>query len=302
MEKFRANGKILLSGEYVVLDGALSLALPTRFGQSLEVSKAEKKGFFWESYSSENKIWFKTELFKKNDCEKTKMLENILLKAGELNPRFLKENKAVLVKTFLDFPDNWGLGSSSTLIYCIAQWAKVNVFELFFRSFTGSGYDIACAGNNTPLFYYLKGSKPVFYPVSFNPEYKNKIFFVHQNKKQNSQEGILQYRKFKKSKVKIIQEISQISENIVRNQKEEHFAFFEELLTLHEEIISKCIQLKPLKEEKFPDFTGSIKSLGAWGGDFFLATGEEFFVKSYFNEKGFNTILSFDEMFIPHQL
>ena len=34
---FFGHGKILLSGEYLVLDGALSLALPTKVGQSLSV-------------------------------------------------------------------------------------------------------------------------------------------------------------------------------------------------------------------------------------------------------------------------
>ena len=34
-QKFYGNGKLLLTGEYFVLDGALSLALPTKFGQNL---------------------------------------------------------------------------------------------------------------------------------------------------------------------------------------------------------------------------------------------------------------------------
>lgn len=44
----RANGKLLLTGEYLVLDGALSLAFPTRKGQTLLAKKSEKKGFFWK--------------------------------------------------------------------------------------------------------------------------------------------------------------------------------------------------------------------------------------------------------------
>ena len=32
-----SNGKLLISGEYVILDGALSLAVPTLFGQYLEI-------------------------------------------------------------------------------------------------------------------------------------------------------------------------------------------------------------------------------------------------------------------------
>lgn len=36
---FYSNGKLLLSGEYAVLDGALSLAVPTKYGQLLSVKK-----------------------------------------------------------------------------------------------------------------------------------------------------------------------------------------------------------------------------------------------------------------------
>jgi len=39
LETYRSNGKLLLTGEYVVLDGALSLALPTTLGQRLTVEK-----------------------------------------------------------------------------------------------------------------------------------------------------------------------------------------------------------------------------------------------------------------------
>ena len=41
MQKFHSHGKLLISGEYVVLDGATALALPTRFGQTLEVEEIE---------------------------------------------------------------------------------------------------------------------------------------------------------------------------------------------------------------------------------------------------------------------
>ena len=40
----RAQGKLLLTGEYFVLDGALSLALPVRYGQTLQVLPSEKPG------------------------------------------------------------------------------------------------------------------------------------------------------------------------------------------------------------------------------------------------------------------
>ena len=53
----RANGKLLLTGEYLVLDGALSLAFPTRKGQTLLAKKSEKKGFFWKSINNDGSVW-----------------------------------------------------------------------------------------------------------------------------------------------------------------------------------------------------------------------------------------------------
>jgi len=49
MSTFYSNGKLLLTGEYVVLDGALSLAIPTQFGQSLTVKEINAPKLIWKS-------------------------------------------------------------------------------------------------------------------------------------------------------------------------------------------------------------------------------------------------------------
>ena len=46
---FRSHGKLLLTGEYVVLDGALSLAIPTVFGQDLKVENNTFGELHWIS-------------------------------------------------------------------------------------------------------------------------------------------------------------------------------------------------------------------------------------------------------------
>ena len=53
--------------------------------------------------------------------------------------------------------------------------------------------------------------------------------------------------------------------------------------------------LKPVKEELFQNYFGEVKSLGAWGGDFVMVTGNNKTV-DYFKEKGYNTILSYNQM------
>ena len=41
--KFNSNGKLMLTGEYLALDNALVLTLPTKFGQSLRSQKSKKE-------------------------------------------------------------------------------------------------------------------------------------------------------------------------------------------------------------------------------------------------------------------
>ena len=60
--EFYSNGKLLLSGEYAILDGALGLAVPTKFGQSLSIYPIEKPLIQWISFEQDNTIWFEAEL------------------------------------------------------------------------------------------------------------------------------------------------------------------------------------------------------------------------------------------------
>jgi len=158
LQEFYANGKLLLTSEYLVLDGALAIALPTKLGQSLTVEKNNKQKLVWESQNSKSYPWFQhiyTHLHQKIDNNPiAERLRVILLQAQQQNPKFI--NKLVdNVTTKLTFPRNWGLGTSSTLIHLIAQWAKCDPFELLFEAFGGSGYDIACAGADGPISYHI---------------------------------------------------------------------------------------------------------------------------------------------------
>ena len=207
----------------------------------------------------------------------------------------LNTENGFIVKTNLTFPRNWGLGSSSTLINSIASWAKVDAFQLLWNSFKGSGYDIACAQNDTPIFYQINNKKPVIKQVEFNPTFKDSLFFVHLNQKQDSKEGIAKFRESGTNFDKEIKRISEMSDEFLASTSIENF---NKLIVEHEEIISNIIQLKPVKEKLFPDYSlGEIKSLGAWGGDFVLATGNAQ-TPTYFKNKGFKTILKYSEIIL----
>lgn len=299
METFYSNGKLLITGEYTVLDGALSFALPTQFGQRLEVSPLDRPVVIWESFSVLNEMWFQAELNTNelhiaNENAQIAILQKILLEAKKMNSDFLSEGNGAFVQTFLTFPNNWGLGTSSTLINSVAAWAKVDAFQLLQKSFGGSGYDIACAQNDAPIYYKRLPDGQEVETLVFNPSFQDQLFFVYLNEKQDSKEGIKAYRALAKSKEKYIAEISEISKKIT---KATSLSKFEALLCQHEEIISGLLSIPPVKERLFPDYFGAVKSLGAWGGDFVLVTGNQR-TPDYFQNKGYEIVVPYEGMIL----
>ncbi len=307
MKKYYSNGKLLLTGEYVILDGAKSLAVPTKYGQHLTISPVEQPELIWAGFTHQGNCWFEASFSlpklrlisatfnseKEGSSDQiAETLQNILQEARKLNPDFLMSNQGYFIKTALTFPQNWGLGSSSTLINNIASWACVNPFYLLRGAFSGSGYDIACAKNNTPVLYQLENKNPQIEKVIFSPVFKNQLYFVFLNKKQNSREGIAQYRKNNKG---VLQEINKISNLSSAFLKSNSISELEDIITEHECIISSIIQMNPVKQCLFPDYSGAIKSLGAWGGDFILATGTNE-TPEYFKSKGYQTVIPYEEM------
>ena len=189
-KEFYSNGKLLITGEYLVLDGAKAFALPTKLGQNLIVEKGSKQEIKWRSFDSDASIWFEDSISfsdisngkkPENDSVKSTLIA-ILHEAFILNPNFITLSKGYTITTELGFPKSWGLGTSSTLINNIAQWLQIDAFALLKNSFGGSGYDIACAQNDSPILYHLEQGKPVVEKVSFNPEFKENIYFVYLNK------------------------------------------------------------------------------------------------------------------------
>ena len=274
------------------------MAFPCKLGQSLTYLKHNEKLLEWNSIDADNKTWFKTvfTITKKTiEAHSSDEISNTLLRllqiAKEKNPTFL--NYGGKVTTHLEFPKEFGLGSSSTLIANIALWANINPYELLWEGFSGSGYDIACANSFNPLLYQLTNNIPKTTLVQINYDFSDQLFFVYLNKKQNSREGIAQYRKKGTINSSIIDEISEISEATAMATS---LASFELLLNKHEDIISALLDIHTIKTTYFSDYNGCIKSLGAWGGDFVLATGAPEYVKKYFSEKGFKIIIPFEDM------
>ena len=294
-----SNGKVLLTGEYVILDGALSLAAPTKFGQHLKFQENLSNFINWKSKNFDGNIWFEclitsdTLKVKSTSSQKiSNTLVEIINFIREYNPAFLK-NCGSDISTNLTFEKNLGLGSSSTLISNLSKISGVNPYTLNNKIFKGSGYDIACAESISPILYKLDKDQKIINEVSFKPSFNEHIYFVYLNKKQNSISEIKKYNKNKASN-SIINEISDItSEILVCNSIDR----FNKLIEAHELIISKLISKQTVKDLLFKDFDGYIKSLGAWGGDMIMVTSQ-IDPSKYFIEKGYSTIFKFKELLV----
>lgn len=298
-QTFYSNGKLLLSGEYLVLDGAEALALPARFGQELKVVPITENEIRWKSFDHDGTVWFDTvmpvsailESRYSEDDVNTNLIK-ILHEAHKLNP-FLGDD-GFNVETRLTFPRFWGLGTSSTLINNVAQWTGCDAQALSAATMGGSGYDIACASSNAPFTYKLQDGKPHSRQIDFNPVFKEHLYFVYLNKKQNSRSAVAAYYD---KRAKLNTEISMISTitNALLHTKE--LFNFAGLLDEHERIMSGILEQPTIKETLFKDFKGTVKSLGAWGGDFVLAVSRENPIP-YFHRKGYETVIPYTEMLI----
>ncbi|HCS21862.1 MAG TPA: GHMP kinase [Bacteroidetes bacterium] len=303
---FHAHGKLLLFGEYAVLDGCRALAWPTKFGQSLQVNSepTHVKGLYWKSFDHKGGLWFEAwfdedlNLLHGLDDEIARRLQRFLLQARALNPLFLMDGLYHEAHISADYPREWGLGSSSTLISLIAQWAGVDAMELFFRSFRGSGYDIACTTARKPILYRLEApQKAKWEELNWGKDVLHGAIFVYLGKKQDSREGIAFYQAQGSDKQALVQSMDELIGSLLQHPDRNSLLL---AMKESEEILSKALNLEKVKDLNFPDFPGEVKSLGAWGGDFVMALAEEpqFETQNYFLKKGFEVVFSAEDLLI----
>ncbi|WP_462318654.1 GYDIA family GHMP kinase [Marinilabilia sp.] len=299
-KSYYAHGKLLLSGEYLVLKGALALAIPLIKGQHMSISNHSGSNLKWTAFTPDRE-WFSAEFNEElsitftNDSEKAKALRNILFKAAKLKnlPTNFFSGKRITTK--LEFDPNWGWGSSSTLISNLAKWLNINPYHLLNQTFGGSGYDLACANAKGPIFYSLPENIPNYQSTSFTPPFEDQLWVGYLNRKQSSSKAIKEHLNNVSEESELIKEISQISKEMSSEQKFENFA---KLMIEHESLIGGLIGWLPLKEKYFKDFPGAIKSLGAWGGDFFMALSpmSDDETKKYFQTKGMNILFKIKDI------
>jgi mevalonate kinase len=315
-----ANGKLLLTAEYAVLDGATALALPTKFGQALDIKPSSTNDMAWSSFDADGKIWFSStfdfdtfKAKKTTDESVSTMLETIFAAAlylkydntiaknrGFRTPQYMTPFNA---ETHLTFPRNWGLGTSSTLIANVARVFNVDAYALLAATFGGSGYDIACATADSPVLFRLENGVPISEKIAFAPPFSDNLYFIYLGKKQNSREGIERYKAKKSAKNGLYTEgsyLKEMSDLTTAFLTASDLKTFEKLIVQHENLVASLIELQRAKTLFFADFWGEVKSLGAWGGDFVLATSgrNAAETRQYFKSKGFETVLTYDEIIL----
>ena len=301
-QTFYSNGKLLITGEYLILDGAKGLALPTKMGQNLIVEDTQTNSIHWKSYDADGSIWFEEILSFQEIQDSTSTTESvkatlikILQVANTMNSNVFNNSEGFAVTTQLSFPRNWGLGTSSTLINNIAQWFQIDAFELLHQSFGGSGYDIACAQNNTPITYSIVNGDPKIEQVVFDSAFTKNLYFVYLNQKRNSKSAIAEYHTNKTKQLSsYIAAINTLTQDIIEANNLE---LFTQLISQHETVLSKILKTETVKDTLFPDFNGAVKSLGAWGGDFVLVVSKEN-PMPYFVAKGYETVIPYEEMIL----
>ena len=303
---FYANAKLMITSEYLVLDGAPSLAVPLTYGQDLKVSPLKEKILSWKA-TQPGGTWFEArfslpelDILSCSDHMVAARLVELLQAARTMNPAFLHEAHGYFVSTHLNFDREWGLGSSSTLIHNISRWAAVDPFKVLKITSKGSGYDIACAEASGPILYRLSEGKPVIKKVNFFPEFSGFIYFVYLGIKQDSNRGIRDYRSIAGLDLQqCAEEAGRITENILNCKGYEEFIL---LISEHEALLSRVLGRPVLSETLFKGFPGTAKSLGAWGGDFAMLCTQLPIdeLKKTLKSIGINVIFKFDDIVLKH--
>lgn len=299
MGKIFSPGKLLLTSEYFVLDGALALAIPTKWGQEFyfeEVNDGQSI-LNWTALH-QMKPWLELQIdYKKGNILSTNIPEsaefilNVMMKVKDFSTKQLQSDSSYSITTNLQFPPNFGLGSSSTLMNNVAQWAEIDAFELNETCLGGSGFDIAVAQNTSAVLYQKLNENRKIEPIKFNPSFKNELIFIHLNQKQNSREGINLYQSKEKSP-ELINQFSTITRQVLEAENLEDFS---SLMEVHEKILSKFLGMETVKEKYFENCPFFVKSLGAWGGDFVMSS-KFLGYKDYFRGKGFTSVFLWNDL------
>ena len=206
MGQLFSPGKLLLTSEYTVLDGALALAVPTKWGQEFffESNHNVQSEVVWEAFH-QGQLWLSAkinyatwEILETNLPLSAAFVVKVLQNVQRLSTKVFQGDESYYLKTNLQFPADYGLGSSSTLMNNLAEWAGIDAYELNEKSLGGSGYDIAVAKEKSALLYQLTEQERRVETIFFEPSFKDELIFIR-NKTAAKESNFIDRRKNRKN-------------------------------------------------------------------------------------------------------
>ena len=291
---YYASGKLMLFGEYLVLKGSQCLATPVKYGQKMEVQFIRGNEIKWIS-RVQGREWFSARFDKSLSTSKVSKTStaDLLFKLLKLIESEKPEifHTGLQIEVDADFPLEWGFGSSSTLISLLAQWSELDPYFLLKKTIGGSGFDLACARETTPILYRMNGNKVEH--VELSKAITSKLLFVYSGKKQSSAKEIKRFNKVEIHE-KDIFKMDQIVSSVIESKQIDEF---EKWVVESENLISGILKSPAIKENKFKNYPFTLKSLGAWGGDFFMATfRDEKEARNYFSNLGYSIQFNYSQL------
>ncbi|MFO7669876.1 MAG: GYDIA family GHMP kinase [Bacteroidales bacterium] len=301
MIRFQAHGKLLLSAEYMVMHGATALAVPLNLGQTLDITHTDNnKSFSWKAYFNK-KLWFGAtfdpatlRIIETTNPDMSNWLKRILQACIEIMPSFQGSLFRKDAVTNLDFSPDYGFGSSSTLISLLAEWAEVNPLDLHFMVSEGSGYDVACALADGPITYKLRDELPQYQHIPFHPSFSEHLWFAWLGKKQATASHLQEVARKINPGFETIYRFSELTRAMIEAP---NLDVFRMVMEAHEDELSRILGMDRVSS-RFSSLKGSVKSLGAWGGDFVMIATETDpeTLRNYLANEGIRVLYNFNEL------
>ncbi|HET8574157.1 MAG TPA: GYDIA family GHMP kinase [Edaphocola sp.] len=291
---YNASGKLLLFGEYLVLRGARCLAIPLALGQTLRLYPIQEQGIVWRCFEREE-LWLEVvfseslEVLQTSDIVMAARIQELLKLVNRYNPDIPLSKW--YFKFDLNFDRQFGLGTSSTLISLLSQWSGVDPYLLSMRSFGGSAYDVAAATAEKPFLYSL--GRRYIKDVVLPQDITDHLLFIYMGQKRDSAAAV--------------EAFDQIPTNYFQLEKMDNIVQFAtqcrqigewgEMMLESEQLLSDILGEQCVQDKYFKDYPYEIKSLGAWGGDFVMATCRDINeAKAYFEQKQYKTVFTYNEL------
>lgn len=281
MRSYFSHGKIMLAGEYAVMAGIESLALPVAQGQWMQVWDMPAKGvskLVWQGKEADGTVWFECRIdtdimhiSESTDEDVAKTLVKLLREVQIHRPE-LFSGRTLRLETQCEFRRDYGLGSSSTMVANLSKWSGVDAFVLQEAGFGGSGYDVAVALLGRPLVFWKEGELACWSPWSLNPELTEGWYLAFPGKKQNSRSSLSAVREkldSLKTDTMMLQQLNAVV-NALKHPRSLPLA--EAMLEMWQALLGQHLEIPRAWDDlKLEPMQGGLcKWLGAWGGDVLL--------------------------------